>query len=231
MSGAQQAIYMNQRSFRPTLPSVPAMQLSAYAFEGLADGTTVTSWTNIGSAGATYNASTARGPVKTTVSGRPVLYFDGLDIMSLATAVNMSTGSVFYVAWQLNSRMVVLGGETPNGNCFLGWSENSNTGFLFRNTTDAGLTLSGLSSVASLKSFGIVKTSTSSSKTFDNTTSGVSRGGLSGTFTFKGIGYRQAYGTQYSNGYIAEILFYDTALNDTDAASVITSLKNRWGIA
>jgi hypothetical protein len=86
----------------------------------------VTSWTNQGAGGASYNATEAtNGPLKTTLSGKTVLQFNSSTNkkLKLTTEFTVSTGSVFMVGYQTSNRMVGFGGSLDtvgNGNSFLG---------------------------------------------------------------------------------------------------------------
>ena len=209
--------------------------LASYTLSGLSNGTKVTSWTNLGKDGSTYNATNATtAPIKTTLSGIPTLQFNATTelVLNLANAFTATSDfSVFIVGYQTANRVIGFGGASPNGNCFWGYSANNGTSILLRNTSDVGLTVTGQTSVAGLKAYGVVKTGTTSTTTYDNGTTGVARAGISGNFIFGRIGSRDAFSVQRSTGYIAEVLYFDSALSSTDAATVMTNLKQRNGIA
>ena len=71
-------------------------------------------------------------------------------------------------------------------------------------------------------------------KTASTTTS--TSGASSGTFgcTSTSIGARQAGGggaiNEFTNTFIGEVLIYNSALNDTDRATVVSYLSTKWGV-
>lgn len=222
------------------LAATADMWLTAYDFSGTPDSTQITSWTNSGTGGSTFNASNSSsdGPLKVTYSGYPALQFNSTTYkkLNLATEIDLVTGSVFFVGHQVSSRMIALGGslDTSSGNCFYGYSGANNTSVLLRNTFDGGLTLSSLSSVSGLKAFGVVKTSNTALSYYDNSPTQTTSTGISGTYKFKKIGsrdYSNSLDSQPSTGYLTEVLYFNSALSSTDAAIIMSGLKSRYGIA
>lgn len=210
------------------------LYLTGTSLAGVANNTQITSWTNSGKAGATYNASTASsGPRKVQYAGFPVLYFDNYTYISLAlaNAVNLTSGSLFMVGYDLgSSRLIALGGAGGAGMCFFGFS-GSPSSFLLRDTSDSGLTENSLTNVTGLKVVGIVKNGASSLKLYDNSTTPVSKSALAGTFTFSLIGRRDSWGGQNSYGYLADVAYFDSVLSDADAGKVMAYLKQKYSIA
>jgi len=212
--------------------------LASSTLSGLDDNTRVTNWINLGKDGSIYNATgTTTAPIKTTLSGIPTLQFNATTdiVLALANAFTATSNcSFFIVGYQTANRLLGFGGASPNGNSFWGYSGNNGVTALLRNTSDAGLTVSSQTSVAGLKAYGVVKTGTTSTTTYDNSTTGVGRAGISGNFIFGKIGTRDFSNiadNQRSTGYIAEVLYFDSALSATDAATVMTNLRQRNGIA
>ena len=186
---------------------------------------------NAGTLGSGYNATDAGSvPVVATQNSKKVLSFSGsVAGYNIATPLDMSTGSMFFVGQQTNNRMIAFGGQGATlQNCFFGYSANNGSVVLFRGTNDVGLDLSGLSAVSGLKVFGIVKNG-SSITYYDNSTTGVSTT-VSGTFEFNAVGYRSGYGNQYSTGYMGDLAQWNIALTEGDAAGVVTALKSIYNI-
>lgn len=203
-----------------------------------ANNVAIGSLTNYGSGGAAYNASSLGGdPVVATVNGRKVLYLDwfsgkvGYNINS--TFVLPNNASLFIVGTAAGDRLIGFGGQYQTyQNCFFGYGAGTNTEILFRDTQDRGLTLSGLTSVSGLKAFGLVRTGNTVTY-YDNTTTPASISLFPAeTFGFNTVGYRY-YGAanQRSTGYLGDLAYYSYALSQSDAATVITTLKTLYGIA
>lgn len=219
------------------IPS-PTFKISALdSLSTYTDGTAITSIPNLGT-GSYAITSSSNSPTKQTYGGYPVINFNAYDqiYLSIDTVLDMSTdGSVFVVGYMTTMwyALIVLGGSYATGtqSCFFGWTPALSGLILLRDTTDSGLGdgTAPWTPVSGLTVLGIVK-SGSTIKVFNNSTSYDTYTGLTGTYQFDKIGEREDYGVQASEGYIGDILFYDTALSDTDAQSVITSLKTKYGI-
>ena len=209
-----------------------------------ADGASIGSLTNYGVAGSAYAATNVPGrtaPTAYTVGGARVLKLDGYGSnqygYNLASTFTVTTGSLFVVGWDAfgndplyQSRLMGFGGQSGTyTTCFFGWSNLNNASFLFRDTGDGGLSLSTGSS-AGLRVFGIVKNG-SSTTYWDNSTTPVSGPSVSGTYGFNTVGYRNYYFNQPSTGYLGDVAYWNTALTDYDAATVITTLKSMYNIA
>lgn len=211
--------------------------LTTTTLSAIPDSTQITSWVNQGAGGSAYNATESTlGPLKVTYGGHPALQFNSSSYkkLNLATEIDVTTGSFFMVGYQTSSRMIALGGslDSSSGACFFGYSGTDGSLVLLRNTSDSGYTSSTLTSVAGLKAFGIVKTSTTALSYYDNTPTETTSTGISGTYRFKKIGTRD-YGSldsQPSTGYLTEVLYFNTALSSTDAAIVMAGLKAKYGI-
>jgi hypothetical protein len=215
-----------------------------------ADGTSIGSLTNLGVGGSTYTATAVAGytqPTASTFAGQRMLRLDGYGSnqlgYDLATGFSASgDASLFVVTKNLvdsatYARVVGFGGQSGSyQNCFFGNSTNADgSGFLFRDTGDNGMSLTGLTASTGIKVFGMVKTG-SSIVYYDNSTTPVSWGGTaSGTYFFNTVGYRwfsnPPYVPQPSTGYLGDVAWYNTALSGTDAATVMTTLKARYNIA
>lgn len=203
-----------------------------YATDGLSNGTNITSLTNLGTLGSSYDAASAGSvPVVATQNSVKVLSFSGsVAGYNLSSVLDMSTGSMFFVGYQTANRLIAWGGQGATySTCFFGYSTNNGTGVLFRNTADGGVDFSGLTSVSGLKVFGIVK-SGGTVTYYDNSTSGTVTS-ASGTFGFNAVGYRGGYGGQYSTGYLGDVAYWNTALSSGNAATVVTTLKSIYNIS
>jgi hypothetical protein len=209
----------------------------ATTFANVADTTVVSAMPNLGISGAIYNASSAEGPTVATQNGAKVLQFNGSirKQLTMATEINLSTNSsVFFVGYQTSNRLIALGGSasSSNGNAFLGWSSANNTGFLFRNSTDGGQTLTGLTSVAGLKVFGMIQ-GTSTFTYYDNGTTPISGTYVSGTYIFKKLGARDYLGTtngQLSTGYLGDVVAFNRVVSNDEAVLIMKLLKERYNI-
>ena len=200
--------------------------------QGLDNGTSVTGLTNSGTLGSGYNATSAGSvPVVGTQNSRRVLSFNGGVLgYNLSSVLSMATGSMFFVGWQTANRLIAFGGQGGTyNNCFFGYAANNGTTVLFRNTSDSGADLSGLTSVVGLKVFGVVK-SNDNITYYDNTTTGAVTINP-GTYSFNSVGYRSGYGNQLSTGYLGDLAYWSTALSAGDAAGVITALKSIYNIS
>jgi len=225
--------YGDQETISPAFWISPALTLST-----VADGTTISSVTNLGSAGGYYSVTAAANiPTKATQRTYPVLNFNGTNQLSyvLSNQIDITNqGSLFFVGYQTANRMIALGGAAPsNGNCFFGWGSANNTTFLLRNTADGGMTLNGLSSVAGLKAFGVIKTG-STVKYYDNNLSSATLTGITGTFIFGKVGDRDFSNNvdnQPSTGVLGDVLYFRQAVDDAQAKKVMLTIKARYGIA
>lgn len=199
---------------------------------GMSNGATVSYLPNSGTLGSSYNATDAGStPVVATQNSMRVLSFSGSVIgYNIAAPLSMATGSMFFVGWQTANRMIAFGGQGATlQNCFFGYAANNGTTVLFRNTSDSGADLSGLTSVVGLKVFGVVK-SNDNITYYDNTTTGAVTINP-GTYSFNSVGYRSGYGNQLSTGYLGDLAYWSTALSAGDAAGVITALKSIYNIS
>lgn len=220
---------------------MPTVRFSSSNLGILPNGSSLTSLINYGSGGSSYNASPSSGypPIKQTFGGFPAIYFDGqiggnYRSLQMATAVNGSTSASLFMVGSVagNSRIVGFGGLGADGKCYFGYDTTNNTNFYYRNTVDNGLTLT-VSAVSGLKAFGIV-ISSGTAYYFDNSTSYTSVSLAVGSYFFQKLGARdwgQSTDNQSSYGYLTESIFYDSALSLSDAASVMTQLKNTYAIA
>lgn len=219
-----------------TLAPTADIWFDSASLSSLTTNSKIASWTNKGTTGSTYDATESTlGPRKVIYNGYTALQFSSTDKrLVLANELTITGGTLFMVGHQTASRLIAFGGVLGTGPCFFGYSGDNGTGVLYRNTFDGGLTLSSLNSVSGLKAFGLTITGTSSTTYFDNSTSPVSSSGAAGTYKFKKIGVRD-YGStedsQPSTGYLTEILYFSTPLSNDDAATMMTGLKTKYGIA
>lgn len=201
-----------------------------------ADNTTVTSLVNLGLSRTIYNATNATTPpVVATQNSVKVLSFNDITRLNLQleTEIDLSTScSAFFVGYPTGIRMIALGGATSTGNdlAFLGYDGGTNT-VIFRNSTDAGQTLNGLSSVSGLKAFGIIQ-GTSTFSYYDNSTTPVAGTFSSGTYKFKYLGFRDGPSPpgQYSTGYLGDVVVFKRVLTTEEAGLVMLALKSKYNI-
>lgn len=212
--------------------------LSGDTVASLADGTTVTTWTNLGVGGASYNVSASVSiPTKTTFGGKPAIRFNTTNQVSynLVTPVTLTGGNctLVLVTKQSALRVVALGGKTPNGSCFWGNSSNTGSAYLYRNTADTGWSPTTLASVAGHKVFCAQITGTTSVTYFDNSITPVSVSApLTGTFIFGKVGARDYSGnnSQPSDGYIAEIMVFTSIVPVSTCQTLVDALKAKYGV-
>ena len=233
ISGGVRVINNYQLIYTADLRLSPATTLS-----GVADGTNVTSLTNIGTSGSTYDATAAANyPTVATQNSVKVMQLDSSTRFGLSMSNSfLATGSasIFVVAYQTGiQRVVALGGATGVApNCFFGFGGQNGTAILFRNSTDAGVDMTGLSTLTGLKVFGLIKDSVNSTLTYyDNNNTPLTTTYPSGTYDFRRIGYRDSFGVQKSDGYLGDIVGFSRVLTNTEALSVIASLKSLYNIA
>ena len=214
---------------------------------GASDGTAVSSLTNYGTEGSTYDASSVPGrvdPTVITINGKKVLNLNGYAGnqwgYNIANAFTVGNGSLFVVGWDafgndglFQSRLMGFGGQlsSPYQVCFFGFGKLNNSSFLFRDTTDGGVTVDPSYSSAGLQVLGIVKTG-STVVYYDNTTVPATYPTpVTGTFGFNTVGYRSYGIDQPSTGYLGDVLYYDRVLSEDESARVVTELKFKYGIA
>jgi hypothetical protein len=208
---------------------------SADSIANLSDGAKVNTWINLGTGGATYNANIAvAGTIsKNTVDGIPAIHISTDSSFNLANTINLTGGNctLVLVTKQTSSRVVALGGTTAsaNGNCFWGSWQNDSSGYLYRNSSDGGWTISGLTAVTKSKVFCIQVIGTSSITYFDNSTTPVNVSPtLTGNFVFGAIGRRDGFGTQYSRGYISEIMVFTNLVPTSNCQILVEALKQKY---
>jgi hypothetical protein len=230
-------VYSNFDEVNMILQNADLYFSPATSLADVANGVTVGGLANLGISGAIYNASSSEGPAVATQNGVKVLQFNSSSYkqLTMATEINLSTNSsVFFVGYQTSNRLIALGGSasSSNGNAFLGWGGANNTGFLFRNSTDGGQTLTGLVSVSGLKAFGMIQ-GTSTFTYYDNGTTPISGTYVSGTYIFKKLGARDYSGTtngQLSTGYLGDVVAFNRVVSNDEAVLIMKLLKERYNI-
>lgn len=229
----------------PPPPGPPAVLSTANIYYPMQDiigsaanGTSVAALTNYGTDGATYAATNYGGwtaPTVATQNTVKVLSFNisasnqyGYDI---ANTFPVTSGSLFVVGWSYGSRFIGFGGTGSYHYSFFGWSAANNGNFLFRDISDTGADMYPTYSSAALQVFGIVKTG-STVVYYDNTTTPVTYGSpVTGTYGYNAIGFRSSYAGQTSTGYLGDLVYFNTALSNSDAGDIITYLKTIYNIA
>lgn len=205
----------------------------------LADNTTVTTWTNLGVGGPSYNASASVSiPTKNTYGGKPVIEFNPTNKIcyDLITPTTLTGGNctLVLVSKQSASRMVALGGKSPNGNCFWGNVSDTGSAYLYRNTGDTGWLPFPLVSVSGLKVLCAQIHGTTSVTYFDNSITPVSVSApLGGTFIFGKVGardYSNSNNNQPSNGYLAEIMVFTSIVPVSTCQTLVDALKVKYGV-
>jgi len=205
--------------------------LSGDTIAGLPDGTEVSTWTNLGQGGASYNASASTNPCKkVTFGGMPAIDFAASGIgFDLVTPVTLTGGNatLVLVTKQSATRVVALGRKA--GGCFWGSTTNNNGSFyLYRDTADTGWSPSTLVSVAGYKVFCIQVIGTTSITYFDNSVTPASVSApLGGTFLFDVVGYR---GAQTSRGYAAEIMVFTSVIPVSTCQTLVSALKVKYNV-
>lgn len=208
------------------------------SLSGLSDGTTVSTITNLGSGGSSYNGTASSNiPTKSTYNGYTVLNFNTTNMFSytLGSALDASTNASLFFVGQVNTnpRLIALGGYgSTYRNCFFGWSVSTPVYFLFRNTTDSGITANVSGMPVTLGTVGLIKTGTTANVYYNSSSSYTTYTGLSGTYQFQKIGSRDYNGVtdgQKSTGALGDVWFYNTALTATQAQKVMVYLKNLYG--
>lgn len=211
--------------------------LSGDTVSNLPTGTSVSTWTNLGQGGATYNASASVNIcTKSNFGGMPSIKFNPGLSYDLITPVTLTGGNVtlVLVTKQSAARVVALGGKSPNGNCFWGNASNNGSFYLYRNTADGGQDLSGLVSVSGYKVFCAQMIGTTSITYFDNSITPVSvSANISGNYIFGKVGARDYLGTnngQTSDGYIAEIMVFTSVIPLSTCQVLVSALKVKYGV-
>lgn len=233
-------------TFSPTDISGLALWLDASQITGLVDGDPVPSWTDLAGTNHAAQATSAARPVYKTsiVNSRPVVRFDGVDDQLQTPAFAFYTGGQYTLVavTKLNAGTEtrhVLNSDNNGGTGprifqfrlagpdlqFIGFSNNNNTNA--SDTQPATRTnwnvLSGIRRASNVQAY----------------TNGASNGAtaLSGTPTGNprsiAIGNQVIYGqagNAYLSGDVAEVIVYNTALSDTDHASVVAYLGDKYGI-
>lgn len=202
----------------------PVVQLAAEA-----DNTVLSSFSNTGSGGSTYNATVSAGsPKKQTLNGRPVIQLYGSEYATIGATLNATTtGSLLLVAQPTATRLVGLGGDNAAQNCFFGFGADASS-TLFRNTADGGLSSLTLPYTSGLSVLCVVRRGSGSLQTEIYGIHGfVSYTTLSGTFSFREMFARVFTGgsQQYSTGYYSTVAFDTSDWTDFKIASALAHAK------
>jgi hypothetical protein len=226
-----------------TLGPVPSLNTANFRISSVdslsatSNGTSITSIPNLGTGSYTITSST-NSPKKVLYNGYPVLAFNSTDAfcLDISSELDLSTsGTLFFVGRNIGNRLVALGGilGSSSGSCFFGFSSPTNTACLFRNTSDGGVTVTGLTDNGGLEVIAVVKNGTSVNL-YVNSLSFTNYNTATGTFKFGKIGardYSSILNGQKSDGYIGDVLYYNSILTNDQIGSIITELKAKYGIA
>lgn len=212
-----------------------------YSLGNLSVNSSITSLENVGIGGSAYNAIvTGSAPVVDTIpdSNQPIPYkviklSGGASGFNVSNIMSMSgSGSMFYIGYQSNAvRLAAFGGSGSYASCYFGTAGTNSTDFLFRDTTDGGITQS-IGQFNGYRILGIVKNGTSASVyeytppnyTTPGTLNKISTTAGAGTFNFNTVGFR-TYFTQYSTGYLGDLAYFNRALTDDEVTQVVNQLK------
>jgi hypothetical protein len=222
---------LNQADFR--ISSVDS--LATYA-----NNTTLSSMPNLGTNTSFVITAGTSAPTRSTYNNYPIIKFTTIPAttLNISTPINVTTSNgtfLFVGRGTSTSRMIALGGANASGNgsCFFGWTGTGDTGAMFRNSSDAGVTSTaitdnnGLGVVAVTKNGGTGTLFVNSSLIFSITT------GLTGNFVFQKIGardYTGVYNGQASDGVLCEVIYYSRILTNDEISALIGLLKSKYGI-
>jgi hypothetical protein len=193
----------------------------------LSDGDPVSTWADSSGNGndATQGTAGLRPLYKTNiVGGKPVVRFDGTDDYLALTGLNLTDFTAF-VVYQTSGNNVLLGNAGTNFQIF-GIGNGANAYSFYDNLTFLSSDI--LSAPRTSWNQGCITRSGSTVSFFE---SGVSRNsGTSGLLvTLQAIG--QVIGVAYTNGDIAEIIIYNSALSTSDRQSIENYVLVKYGFA
>ena len=187
----------------------------------------VSQWNDKSTAGNHATASSTARPTTGTrsLNGKNVLDFDGTANAMATSLADAATQTVLFVAVS----DVASGGRVWSyGTTNRGVFSDSGTWAFWRQQTSGPISFGATASATSPSVACALFTSNSSLTTFGNGAQGTTNDPVDSSGATFNIGKES---TSFHNGYIAEIVIYDTALSTADRARVEAYLAQRWGIS
>jgi hypothetical protein len=162
-------------------------------------------------------------------AGRSILRLDGTNDSLAFTTINSFTGafSLFAVFYETSVRFIAAGG---NDSSFFGSGYVAGGGILFRNTIDAGMTITDANPNRFVLIAGI-RSGTGTNQTTVRRDGGTinATGTVAGTFNAANVGLRNP--SQFSGGDIAELLVFNLAVSNPQRSAIEAYLKQKWTIS
>jgi hypothetical protein len=212
----------------PVLPGIKSWDLSAQEFVGESDGVTQQTWTSRHVGAETVTQATAsERPTKQTVSGEPVLRFDG-------TADNYDAGAGFDMIDELSYFVVFKGAAGITGSDYLFDGAANNTGISMRNNNGALEVFAGttLASTIDPDYWMVAEIHRDPLDNGEMIVDGVEVAngamGANGQSQFGMAIGRFWNGGSYHNGDIAELVAYEGRLTGKERARVREWLQMTW---
>jgi hypothetical protein len=187
----------------------------------------VSQWNDKSTAGNHATASSTARPTTGTrsLNGKNVLDFDGTANAMATSLADAATQTVLFVAVS----DVASGGRVWSyGTTNRGVFSDSGTWAFWRQQTSGPISFGATASATSPSVACALFTSNSSLTTFGNGAQGTTNDPVDSSGATFNIGKES---TSFHNGYIAEIVIYNTALTTADRARVEAYLATKWGIS
>lgn len=198
---------------------------------GLADGTSVSSWSDSsGSGNNVAQATSGNQPVYKTgiVNGNPIVRFDGVnDLLATSGSIAVSQPFTLFAVFKVPA-------SAPAGNQAVVCGSNPYPGF-FLNPTNGPLMYGGTSNVGSgtydgaFHYFTGIFNAASSVFYRNGVSAGTGNPGTGGFGTF-GVGSLADGSGQRYAGDVAETLLYNSSLSATDRGNVESYLATKYGL-
>ncbi len=221
----------------PTIPepdSIPglALWLKADAITGVSDGQKISTWNDSSGNNRNFSQGTSsRQPTYETneLNGLPVIRFIGSSIQTMTNSTNFSAPvTVIYMVRQTggyNNRML----SGLSNNWLLGyWSSAKNKAYFVGWVTSS--TAGSPATDTSWHTYSAVIPGSSASSAYgDGALLASNSGGVSGPNGLSLSGHQAS--SEFSNGEIAEVIVYNSALNTTNRETVEAYLAEKYGFS
>ena len=193
-----------------------------------ASGGLVSQWNDRSTAG---NHATASGTARPTtgtrsLNGRNVIDFDGTANAMATSLADTATQTVFFVA--VSDVASTSGRAWSFGTTNRGVFPNAGIWEFWRQQTSGAISFGTTASATSPSVACALFSSNSSLTTFGNGAQGTTNDPVDSSGGLFNIGKESIY---FHNGYVAEIVIYNTALTPTDRARVEAYLAAKWSIS
>ena len=193
-----------------------------------ASGGLVSQWNDKSTAGNHATASSTARPTTGTrsLNGKNVLDFDGTANAMATSLADTATQTVLFVA--VSDVASSSGRLWSYGTTNRGVFSDSGTWAFWRQQTSGAILFGATASATSPSVACALFTSNSSLTTFGNGAQGTTNDPVDSSGASFNIGKET---TNFFNGYIAEIVIYNTALSTAERARVESYLATKWGIS